>query len=258
MKQFKARCHYLHDLINGFAKGLTDKQQEELSYLLSKPKLTENQSKKLADLQAKQSSKELSQTAKSKLIHIKAEELYGKRKIVESKYLDKGIENEQEAIDYASKVLGWGDTYKNTQRFDNEYLTGEPDIIKGDTIIDIKNSWDFSTFPLFKQKVNPVYYWQGQGYMYLTGATNFKVVYVLTNTPERIVTKEAYNISYSRGYTELNEFVYEELMEYHNYDNVPDELRIKVFDFERNEEHISLIPECIEACRKYLNNLKIN
>ena len=47
-------------------------------------------------------------------------------------------------------------------------LYPNPDILS-DQLIDIKSSWDFTTFPMHQQSLpSKDYYWQMQGYMMLT------------------------------------------------------------------------------------------
>ena len=63
-------------------------------------------------------------------------------------------------------------------------MCGTPDIITEDSIRDVKNSWDYSTFPLFENKLpNDDYWWQLQVYMILTGKHEGSVDYMLMNTP---------------------------------------------------------------------------
>ena len=78
----------------------------------------------------------------------------------------KGLIVEDNSIDLIAEVLGYGMLFKNEQYFEDDHLTGTPDIIipKKDTVIDAKSSWDIFTFPLFDTSVpNMDYWWQGQG-----------------------------------------------------------------------------------------------
>jgi len=70
------------------------------------------------------------------------EQIYGVKKFNSNKYTEKGIQMEDKAIEYLSKLNS--DFYlKNEESFENDFLTGTPDIILNDTIIDIKCSWEF-------------------------------------------------------------------------------------------------------------------
>jgi len=159
-------------------------------------------------------------------------QLYGVEKQIKSKYLDKGIMMEDQAIDFAVKMLSIDFALKNEKRFEDDYFTGEPDMILDDLIIDIKNSWDCFTFPLFESEIpNSDYFYQLQVYMHLTGKHKAKLVYILLDTP---ATNWDAGIMYQ----------------------VPDELRIKTFDIEYDPTVIeSLINKVIEA-RQYISTLQ--
>ena len=68
----------------------------------------------------------------------------------------------------------------------DEYFTGEPDLIVDGVVMDIKNSWDLWTFPLFEKEIpTKDYYLSITGlYMYLLGLEKAKLIYVLLDTPE--------------------------------------------------------------------------
>ena len=199
---------------------------------------------------------ELSKTTQSYLDLWIKEKIYDRRKQIQSKYLDKGNMCEDESIKFISQYLGMKGLVKNEMLFTDEYMTGTPDlIIKGedlkyadsDLVIDVKNSWDFSTFPLFYDNVpNKDYYYQAQGYMNLTGAKHYKLIYTLMNTPESLVEKE---------YKFSDAIDYDEFAKHYNYDNVDNKYRIKVFDIKRDDEVIEQINQRVIECRDYIDNL---
>ena len=93
----------------------------------------------------------LSKTTISYLQEWATQEIYGRRKEIKSKYFDKGNMVEAESIEFITHNLQLPFlTMKNEALFENEYLTGTPDVILEDEIIDVKNSWDCFTFPLFE------------------------------------------------------------------------------------------------------------
>ena len=199
---------------------------------------------------------ELSKTTQSYLDLWIKEKIYDRRKQIQSKYLDKGNMCEDESIKFISQYLGMKGLAKNEMFFTDEYMTGTPDlIIKGedlkfadsDLVIDVKNSWDFSTFPLFYDNVpNKDYYYQAQGYMNLTGATDYILIYTLMNTPESLVKKE---------YKFSDAVDYDEFAKHYNYDNVANKYRIKVFDIKRDDEVIEQINQRVIECRGYIDNI---
>lgn len=175
----------------------------------------------------------LSETTKSYIHDWLKESIYGQRKEINSKYIDKGLEFEDLAIDKAIEWLDLPFAIKNQKRFDDEFFTGEPDLLLSDTVIDIKNSWDCWTFPLFENEIpTKGYEYQVQVYMHLTGLRKASVVYVLLNTPE---THNSLEVDYS---------------------NVDKKYRIKRFDFVYDEEIINKLKERVILAREYINSIK--
>lgn len=145
---------------------------------------------------------ELSETAKTHLVELYVEYRYGRTKKVENKYVEKGRAVEEDGIDLYSE-LHRNFYQKNKERLTNDYITGEPDMFVGkdilyaDRIIDTKCSWDLHTFIKAKiDKVNKDYYWQGMGYMFLTGARSFSLAYCLINTPTTLILDEKRRLAY--------------------------------------------------------------
>ena len=114
---------------------------------------------------------------------------YGRYKEFTSKYTEKGIACEGSAINAYNSLF---DTnyVKNNTRIYNEFITGECDIDTGDSIIDIKNSWDLFTFHDSKTSDNKMYEWQGQCYMELYDRPMFQLIYVLEDAPDLNIFKE--------------------------------------------------------------------
>lgn len=187
------------------------------------------------------------------------ENLYSRRKEFTSKFTEKGNEVEQISLDFLADYLDYGFLDKNTKFFENDYLTGTPDVITKDHLIDVKNSWDCFTFPLFDEKINPDYYLQGQGYMELTGLKKYKLIYTLTNTPEELILKEATNFCYKNN-LELDDEILNSFINKMTYDSIPNNLKIKVYEFEKDDIVINQIYERVRQCRveveKLLNTMK--
>lgn len=157
------------------------------------------------------------------------EQIYGYRKNISTKQIEKGIEYEDAAIE---AVIDWCDlpfVIKNEERFSDEFFTGEPDLLTEDTVIDIKNSWDFSTFPLFENEIpTDGYEYQVQVYMHLTGRKKASVIYVLLTTPETYNTPEM------------------------TYDHVETKYRYKKFDFVYDPKIIEDLKQRVINCRTYI------
>ena len=101
----------------------------------------------------------LSQTTKTYLHELAIEEIYGIRKEFSSRYTDKGNEVEDLSIALCNDVLDIGFIYKNEEHFSNDWITGTPDVNTNDILIDVKSSWDATTFPFFDTElINKSYF----------------------------------------------------------------------------------------------------
>jgi hypothetical protein len=199
----------------------------------------------------------LSQTAKSYIEDLFNELEFGYRKEFSSRYTDKGLEMEDEAIQFASEQFDWEFVVKNTERFTNDYITGEPDINTDSLLADIKCSWSLDTYPMFEAEMkNKDYYWQLQGYMWLTGKTEAELVYCLMNTPLQIVEDEVRRAHWKAGLIDEDVDLRHEVQLKHNYDNIPSKLRVKRYIIERDEKAIEKIIEKVEIGREYYKMLK--
>lgn len=245
----------------GVSIGLTDNQQKtleglELKIFNGKP-LTDKQQITLGELLAKKNAKPtLSQTTKSYLHQLHKEELFNRRKEISSKYLDKGIQVEEQSITLYSNVSNKF-FIKNKKRFSNDFITGEPDNIQG-KVRDIKSSWDFSTFPLYETGIpNQDYYWQLQGYMALTLLDKAELIYCLVDTPEMIVDDEKRRTGWKLGFIELPEELEKEIEENMSYADIPNQIKVKVFPVQKDEKGLEALYAQIEICRDYLSGLSV-
>jgi hypothetical protein len=202
-------------------------------------------------------SETLSETAKSYIQDLFKERELGIYKEFSSRYTDKGLEMEDEAIQFASEVLNWDFVVKNETRFNNEWITGEPDINTDSLLADIKCSWNGSTFPLFDETLkNKDYYWQLVGYMMLTGHETSELVYTLMNTPLQIVEDEIRRQHWKLNLIEEDLEVRDAVQKMHNFDHIPNELRVKRFIVQKDEAAQEKIKERVEVAREYYQQLK--
>lgn len=133
----------------------------------------------------------LSVGAKTALKTMAKEFTFGYHKTVETKYMDKGLLLEDDAIEFLNRRR-FRSYAKNTKRVENEYLTGECDIyIPGVKTIDTKVSWSLDTFPILREDAHDqMYEWQGRGYMQLYEVPEHEVSFVLLDTPEDLIRWE--------------------------------------------------------------------
>ena len=205
---------------------------------------------------ARGKSEVLSKTCKAYLQELAIEEMYGIKKEFSSRYTDKGNIVENESIELAQQVLDCGFIHKNEEKLSNDYLTGTPDVNTNDILLDIKSSYDGTTFPFFAEEIpTKDYYYQLMGYMALTGKTESLLVYCLTNTPSEIVEDEVRREHWKNHLIDESEELRQEVESKHNFDHIPTEKRIKTFEVNYDEEVIKAIYKRIEECREYYNTL---
>ena len=189
---------------------------------------------------------QLSKTAQSYIETWIKEQIYKRRKVVTTKYMEKGNIVEDRSIAFAGRVLN-ADIIKNEQRYENELLVGTPDVITDDYVIDVKNSWDCFTFPLFYENVpNKDYFYQAQGYMALTGLSHYKLIYTLLDTPDSLIERE---------FKYASELDYDTFAKDYRYSEIDEAYRIRIFEIERDEDVIDAINGRVIECRNYINNL---
>ena len=133
----------------------------------------------------------LSETAKSYIKQMAKEDFLGYSSELSNKYLEKGIQCESQSIELLNSVL-FTSYEKNAERRSNDFLTGEPDIITEDLIIDIKTSWSLDTFPMLVEDVNlKDYEMQLRGYMMLFNVDKAMLAYCMVDTPEHLRSYES-------------------------------------------------------------------
>lgn len=207
-------------------------------------------------LKADKESGLLSATAQTYCKQLYREIKYGRKKGLVNKYVEKGIYNEDQAIDMLSEFENKF-YVKNEEHFSNEYIKGTPDIIT-DIITDIKCSFDLFTFPFKDDPINDTYYWQMQCYMALTGKQKARLVYVLTDTPEFLIRREKQNFMFrvtDEPKTESLEEIFAKIEREMKFEDIPLSERICIFEVEKNDNDISRVYSQVEKCRKYLATL---
>ena len=268
--KFKIRCSAASDIVSdGRGKGKVEKladiqktiNETRAKMATAKPdsKTFSNLTEKLeklaieyAETMAMPDVPELSAGAKTYCQNWVKEKLYDRRKEFTAKTTDKGNETEGDAIEFLNLHFGWMFAEKNQEHRTNEFLTGTPDIVLPNKIVDIKSSWDCFTFPLFEKSLpENAYYWQVQGYMALWDKQSADVVYCLMDMPESQIEKEAY---YKLGKS-YDLAQYAEFRQKYLYSHIDPKLRFKSFEVQRNDSDIEKIYSKVEQCRKYINEI---
>jgi hypothetical protein len=284
------RCSSLGKLMVGVKPALTSNQETELERLLEKNKdgkITEKQIITLGELLSKKTAKnDLSVTTKNYLDEIHKQVLFKRKSDLKNKYLDKGIQVEEQSLTIYSKVSNFP-FYKNEEFFKNNFICGTPDNCKG-KVRDIKSSWDYTTFPFYELEIkNNDYLCQLNGYMELTGNNEAELIYCLVDTPFKIINDELrradwkFNIMDNDGnirqesiklvteivsnmiYTSkgLEDFCKENpavhIDWFESFREIPENLRVKIFTIKKDEKLIESLYLQIKKCREYLTNLSL-
>ena len=202
---------------------------------------------------------ELSATAQTYCENWLKSKLYNRSLEFTNKYTEKGLIMEDSSIDFIAEKLGTGMLFKDEEFLENDYMQGHMDVSLPDVVIDAKNSWSWETFPTFETKIpTPAYYWQLQGYMELAQKKVAKLIYVLSDTPQHLIEREARNYCFYNGYGELDIEIYNQFVTKLTYPDVPDSLKIKIFEIEKNDADIFRIKMQVEKCREYITTLLYN
>lgn len=216
---------------------------------------------------------ELSDTAKAFVRKVWLQVQKGVYLDIKSKYLDKGLYAEEDAISLLTDVEGV--LYvKNEERKSNADHTGECDIFKEfptkKIVIDTKCSWSPETFMNATEEIN--YEWQGRVYMELWDADEFHLKYCLVDAPPHLVQKEKDNAKwkyYSGDMTDEELQALEEAMQpiyaqiernmvYSNNPNFTKEERVKTFIYYRDKEKMKLMAERVKMARDYYKTISLN
>lgn len=285
------------DLMTEGTSQITAKQLETIKELIEKSamkRLTDNQQKELDRLIYKRDHPELSETCKKRLIKVFALEMYGRTEDVTSKYLEKGIEVENDSITLYSRVKKKF-FKKNETRLYNKFIQGLPDLWDGpgddiqeaEEVMDTKSSWSLITYlnAVVDKKLNHDYKWQGNSYLaLLPKAKLFRLAYCLVNTPAKLITDEKFRAQREMGFMdpqmadadpgyvercraiERNHIFDLELFQQHypHFDfhsdladwhwDIPKEKRVHEFVFGRNQAEIDQLYKRVPECRKWIKD----
>jgi len=177
----------------------------------------------------------LSVGAKTAIIKIAKEIIYGYDEQFSSKYTEKGLRVEDESIDLLGSVL-LKSFVKNKERKTNDWITGEADIVTEDSIIDIKSSWSLATFPVIAdQGKDKGYEMQLRAYMWLWDKPKATIAYCMVSTPEDLMKWEAQSL--------------------HSVDHIIPELRVTLVHYERDRTIEEKIKFKVEAARQYFEEI---
>lgn len=198
-------------------------------------------------VEPKSKSEALSETTKTHLVDVFVSAKYNRHREIHAKQLDKGNEVEEDSITVLSRVTKKF-FKKNEEHLSNEFIKGTPDLYEGesihkaDVIRDTKSSWDAYSFFRSKNKdLEKNYYWQGQGYMWLTNAKHCSIDYVLNNTPWGLIESEIRKLSYNYPDNETPAWAEAIAISNHVYDEKTFREYLDFRGISESKEHVSTV-----------------
>lgn len=235
--------------------GSTKNKETKLySNLLDKQK---SLNEKLDKLEPLKDIPHLSEGCKTYLCDIYTRVKYDRTEDIRSKYMEKGLHMEEDAITLYSLVTGL--MYrKNTRRENNGWVEGSLDFEDETYVFDTKVNWSIFQFTrTVGKKLNPIYKWQLKIYCWLYGKKVGKLIFCLLNTPEHLIVNEEKKLLYDFiGSQEEYQNACLELRRLHTYDDLTNEERVREYDIEYDPiADVSAIKQRVEECRWYLANV---
>ncbi len=271
MTQF--RSSGVGNLLIGFKPNTAEERLTELQHktyldLCEKEingSLTAAQEKKLKGFTDKiMQPNKLSETAKNFIYETWLKDKKGFRENVTTKQMQKGNEAEDDSLMLLSEVTNRV-LLKNQKHYihESQLLSGTPDCLHGDVVIDVKTSWSPYTF--MKSDLKSIYDWQLRAYMILTGTHKAELSYCLVDMPAlqfADIEKRAFwqngIIDYASDeaikITEqlTNNYIYSSNKHYTK------EERVKRYYIERCADKDALLFEALEMANKFAETLTLN
>lgn len=206
-------------------------------------------------------SDKISQTTKTLCSDMFLQNEYGYKEQAITDAMTKGNLCESDSRILIKNVIGGEFRKRFAERLSNDFIIGTPDIVlqKEDVVEDIKNSFTLKTF--HNADLAKAYYWQGQGYLWLTGKSNYRLIYTLNKTPESMILEQKKRYYFKFDCDESNEdyLAISAQIDLNNdlIDRIPLSDRVKVFNFIRNDDEIELLKNRIGDAREYYKTLKL-
>lgn len=193
----------------------------------------------------------LGDTAKAVIRDCYIESVYRRKREIFTTAILKGIMTEPDSFSLIQEVLG--KTYfKNKEKFENEFITGTPDIPDTEAIIDVKSSYDLWTFTaVTEESALKEYKQQLIGYCWLTKKKKAEIIFCLNNMPESLLEKEFYKMNLQTE--EQREIAKKNFL----YDDIPANKRLKRYTFDVTEDDFKTVEERVKIAREYMGTFEL-
>jgi len=205
----------------------------------------------------------LSETAKTLVENMWLYNKYGYKEDVMTDEMMKGLICEQDSMALVQSVLGGEFRVKNDERKSNGFIIGSCDIPlkKEDVIEDLKSSYNLRTFFNAEYKQGDAYFSQGQGYMWLWGKKNYRLIYTLVPTPDNYILEQKKRFYYKFNCDETNDDYIKISMQIDRNNElikeIPENQRVKVFEFKYDEDFIERVKLQHAKAVAYYKTLKL-
>lgn len=212
---------------------------------------------------ARKKEPELSLGGKTYVREVYLREVYGYQTLETSKYQAKGLSQEADALALYAQVKGLPTAFKNVERATVGHITGEADLLVGDTVVDVKTSWDARTF--INADLSKQYEYQLRAYMLLYDKPRAELAYCLVDHPAELLQDEIrkalwqYNILDEA--TPEGQEIAQAVIERYSFSNREDmtpELRTKIYQVEREQKAEALLLEGVDMALEYYSGLTLN
>lgn len=201
-------------------------------------------------------------TCQKELVKVYNMVMYGRKKDLVMKQMEKGIMVEPESIQLFSMLEGKM-YFKNQEPLENEFFTGHPDIFTGESIFnaeevsDIKSSWELDTFmPKLIETADKGYERQLNVYYDLTNAKSGNLAYTLVSAPQGIVESEKRKLLYNMNVIseESPEYIKAAMELERNlvFEDIPPQERVIKIPVPRNDELIQKMKDKVPVLRNWL------
>lgn len=219
---------------------------------------------------------ELSETCKTLMIEKYLYNTYKYKELITTEPMRKGIELEAEAVDVWQQYINDGEVRINSAgrgyafgfdsvndqtlglndksySFKNDYLFGTPDIITSDAVEDIKVSQKLTTF--VTADLSEPYWWQLQGYMWLTGKQKARLIYVMMPDPEWMVDGQINRLRFQVHADEISRHEEQILHNARIAETMPLDKRCKVFNIYWDQSVIVKIADRYDQAMDFYKTL---
>jgi hypothetical protein len=166
-KSFREQYDEAHLTSTELIAKYTDITNKETKVAKAMLERIEKLIKKRNELESKKDIPHLSDTCKTHLCDVYTRTKYNRTEDVKSKYLEKGLNVEEDSITLYSMVTREFHK-KNEERKSNEFIEGTLDFVDDEKVVDAKSNW--SIFQFTRTAARPIkalYHWQLDGYMWL-------------------------------------------------------------------------------------------